>query len=108
MESNAGRERPWAQGIGLLVLGLVVTAIANVWGQHGDPGSAQRTLGFLGYAGGLVIAGTGIHRVLWWGPTSRSRPARVFITVLVTLPTFALTALVLSVLMSIFQRRFIS
>jgi hypothetical protein len=108
MESTAGRERPWAQGIGLLVLGLVVTAIANVWGQHGDPGSVQRTLGFVGYAGGLVIAGAGVHRVLWVGPTARSRPARIFITVLVTIPTFVLTALVLSVIMSVFQRRFMS
>ncbi len=106
MESTAGMERPWAQGLGLLVLGLVVAAISNVFGQYGDPGSAQRTLGFLGYAGGLVIAGAGVHRVLWFGPTARSRPGRIFITVLVTIPTFALAALVLSVFMSVFQRRF--
>ncbi len=106
METTAGMERPWAQGIGLLVLGLVVSAIANVAGNQGDPGSLARALGFVGYAGGLVIAGAGVHRVLWFGPSARSRPGRIFITVLVTIPTFILTALVLSVIFSIFQRRF--
>lgn len=106
METTARTERPWAQGIGLLVLGLVVSAFANVSGLHGEPGSALRTLGFLGYVAGLVIAGAGVHRVLWVVPTARSRPARIFITVLVTLPTFVVVALVLSVVMSIFQRRF--
>lgn len=106
METTAGTERPWAQGIGLLVLGLVVSAIANVSGHYGDPGSLLRTLGFVGYAGGLVIAGAGIHRILWVGPTARSRPARIFVTVLVTIPAFVVTALVLSVIFSIFQRRF--
>lgn len=106
MESTARRDRPWAEGIGLLVLGLVVTAVSNVWGQHGEPGSVQRALGFLGYAGGLVLAGAGVHHVLWVGPTARSRPARIFITALVTLPTFALAVMVAVVFMSIFQRRF--
>ena len=56
METTAETERPWAQGIGLLVLGLVVSATANVVGGHGEPGSLLRTLGFVGYVGGLVIA----------------------------------------------------
>ena len=98
--------RPWAESIGLLVLGLAVSAGANVLGNQGDPGSGLRFAGFLGYAGGLVIAGAGVHRVLWFGPTARSRPARIFITVLVTIPAFILTALVLSVVMTVFQRRF--
>jgi hypothetical protein len=106
MEPNAGTERPWAQGIGLLVLGLVVSAVSNVAGQHGDPGGALRAAGFVGYVGGLVIAGAGVHRVLWVGPTARSRPGRIFITVLVTLPTFVVAALLLSLILSVFQRRF--
>lgn len=106
METSTEEGRPWAQGIGLLVLGLVVSAIANVSGSGGAPGSVLRALGFLGYVGGLVIAGAGVHRVLWVGPTRRSRPARIFITVLVTLPAFVAAAVVLSVILSLFQRRF--
>lgn len=106
MEPAEAPGRPWAATIGLVMLGVVVAGIANVSGQYGEPGSAQRFLGFLGYAGGLFVAGIGVHRFLWFRPTARSRPARVFLTVLATLPTFVLAALFLSVFLTVFQRRF--
>jgi len=108
METTSGTERPWAKGIGLLLLGLAVSAVANLLGQQGEPGGPIRALGFLGYSGGLVIAGSGIHRILWAGPTARSRQARLFITVIVTIPAFVAMAILLSVILTITQQRFSS
>jgi hypothetical protein len=98
--------RPWAAGIGLLLLGLAVSAGANALGLHGETSPAVRTLGAAGYVLGLVVAGSGVHRVLWAHPTARARWARVLLTAAVTLPTFAAVAIVLSLILTITQMRF--
>jgi len=99
--------RPWAQGIGLLVLGLAISAAANGLAQSGGAEPLLRTLGTAGYVAGLVVAGAGIHRLLWVGSAGPRRWVRVLVTAVVTLPAFAAVALVLSMLMTVFQMRFI-
>lgn len=98
--------RPWAAGIGLLLLGLAVSAFANQLALRGSSAPAIAALGVMGYAFGVFVSGTGIHRILWWGRTGRSRAARYLLTAVVTVPAFVGTAILLSVLMSVFQRRF--
>jgi hypothetical protein len=98
--------RPWAQGVGLLVLGLVLSGISNGVAQHAGPMSAARVLGTVGYVAGIVVAGAGVHRVLWSGKSPRPRWARVILTGLVTLPVFAAAAVLLGLLMMMFQARF--
>jgi hypothetical protein len=105
MESIDEPHRPWAQGIGLLLLGLAVSAFANGLALSGDTGPVLRTVGTAGYLLGLVVAGAGIHRLLWFGRTGLTF-GRLAVTALVTVPAFVGTALLLSVLFSIFQRRF--
>jgi hypothetical protein len=100
--------RPWAQGIGLLLLGLVVAALANVLALGGDHGPAVRTLGVLGYGGGLTVSGAGVHRLLWVGSPRRARWVRLLVTAFVTPPVFAATGVLLGLLMTVFQLRFAS
>ena len=109
MEQTEGREgsgRPWPQGIGLGLLGLFISALANVLLLNAESGPALRALGVLGYGGGLFVCGSGIHRLLWVGPSQRSRWVRVLVTALVTPPAFAAAGIVLGLLMSVFQIRF--
>ncbi len=106
METTERPGRPWAEGFGLLVLGLAVSAIANALGLQGEPGPLLRTIGWAGYVLGLVVAGAGIHRILWVGPSQRKRWSRLLVTALVTLPAFFALALVLSLIFTIFQIRF--
>jgi hypothetical protein len=99
-------DRPWAQGIGLVLLGLAVSAFANALAMSGDPTPALRALGITGYVAGIVIAGAGVHRILWVGPAARSGWGRLLVTALVTIPVFFGTAIVLSLLFTILQFRF--
>jgi drug/metabolite transporter (DMT)-like permease len=96
--------RPWAEGVGLVLLGLGVSAVANVLAMTAATGAAVRALGVLGYLAGVGIVGTGVHRVLW-ARSPRTGRARFVVTALVTLPVFAATALVLSFLLTIVQLR---
>ena len=98
--------RPWAKGIGFLLLGLAVSATSNALALQGETAAALRALGAVGYLGGVVVAGAGIHRILWVGPPARGRFGRLVITALVTVPAFILTAIVLSVILTVTQRRF--
>jgi hypothetical protein len=98
--------RPWAAGIGLLLLGLAVSAFANQLALRGGAGPALAALGTMGYLAGVLVSGSGIHRILWYGPARRSRAVRFLLTAVVTVPAFVGTAILLSVLMSVFQRRF--
>lgn len=107
MDTTAAAGRPWAQGIGLLVLGLAISAIASSVGLGGGATPALAALGVMGYLAGLVVAGSGVHRILWFGPARRARATRLVVTAVVTVPAFFGAALLLSVFMSVFQRRFI-
>jgi hypothetical protein len=98
--------RPWTKGVGFLLLGLAVSAAANALGLHGETGLALRAFGTVGYAAGLLVAGAGVHRILWVGPPARGRWLRLVVTALVTLPAFVVTAIVLSVILTVVQRRF--
>jgi hypothetical protein len=108
MDPGERRERAWTEGIGLVVLGLVVSGAASGVALQGSPGPLVAAAGWAGYAGGVAVAGAGVHRILWSRPSARSRPARLAITALVTVPVFALAALLLSVVMTILQLRFAS
>jgi hypothetical protein len=109
IEATPGPEqpsRPWAVGIGLLFLGIIVSGIANGVALYGSPGAILRAVSWAGYVLGVVIAGSGIHRVLWFGPSARSRGVRLAVTVLVTIPAFLVTALLFSVVFTVLQIRF--
>jgi hypothetical protein len=97
--------RPWAQGIGLLLLGLALAAVANAIAMQGEPGLAQRAVSWGGSLCGLLVSGAGVHRLLWTGAPGR-RGLRLLVTALVTLPVYAGTALFLSLLFTIVQMRF--
>lgn len=103
MEST---DRPWAQGIGLLLLGLAVSAAASALGLQGEPSPVLVATGILGYALGVAVAGIGVHRVLWVHPSDRGWFGRLVVTALVTVPVFVGSALVLSVLLTLVHRRF--
>lgn len=105
METTERQHRPWAPGIGLFLLGLAVSASASVLGLQGEAAPASRALGTAGYVGGVVLAGAGIHRILWVGPTRRPRATRLLVTALVTIPAFVATALLLSLLLTVVQLR---
>jgi drug/metabolite transporter (DMT)-like permease len=108
MDPAERRERAWTEGIGLLVLGLVVSGVASGVALQGDPGALLAAAGWTGYAAGVAVAGAGVHRILWARGSARGRPARLAITALVTVPVFALAALLLSVLLTVLQLRFAS
>lgn len=104
-----GPLRPWAAGIGLLLLGLFVAMAANVAGLSAPgAGAGARAAGAIGYAAGLLVCGAGLHRLLWYRPSPRPRWVRLLVTALVTPPVFAVSGLVLGVLMMMFQARFAS
>jgi hypothetical protein len=96
--------RPWAEGIGLVLLGLGVSAVANVIAMNASPGAALRALALVGYLAGVLVSGTGVHRVLW-ARSARTGRGRFVVTALVTVPVFAATALLLSLLLTIVQLR---
>lgn len=101
--------RPWGSAIGLVLLGLVVSAIANVTGLSApSPTVPARVAGGLGYAAGVLVCGFGLHRLLWFHPSPRRRWVKVLLTALVTPPVFALSGLVVGALMMMFQARFAS
>jgi hypothetical protein len=106
LEPADPRGRPWAQGIGLLLLGLAVSAFANGLVLAGAPGPALRALGITGYLGGVLVSGAGVHRLLWPEASQRSRAARLLVTALVTIPVFVGTAIFLSLLFTVLQLRF--
>jgi hypothetical protein len=105
MEKEDGSRRPWGIGLFLLALGLVVSAVANGPGLYGDPGPLLRAVGSAGFIAGLLLAGMGIHRILWARPSQRSRVVRVLITALVTFPAFIGVGLLLAFLFSFNQLR---
>jgi hypothetical protein len=105
-EATEPTGRPWAKGVGLLLLGLAVSAAANALGLQGETSLASRALGAAGYLAGLCVSGAGIHRILWIGPPGRRRWIRLLVTALVTVPAFVLTAIFLSVLLTVVHRRF--
>lgn len=104
-EEAARPARPWAQGIGLLLLGLAVAAVSNALAMQGTPGAALRTASLAGWLAGVAVSGAGVHRVLWVRPSAR-RAARLAVTALVTVVAFAGTAIFLSLLFTIVQLRF--
>lgn len=109
MASTEAPGRPWAASIALVLLGLVLATFANVAGlSAGGQGAAVRVAGALGYATGLLVAGVGLHRLLWFGPSARPRWVRVLVTALVTPPVFAVSGVVVGALMMMFQARFAS
>lgn len=98
--------RPWAAGIGLILLGLFVATVANVVGVSAPGASAPvRVVGGLGYAAGIGLCGAGMHRLIWYRSTRRPRWFRLLVTVLVTPPVFAVTGIVVGTLMTLFQMR---
>ncbi len=105
-EELEGPDRRWAPGIGLVLLGLVVSAFANVLALGPGAGPALRALGVLVYIGGVVVSGSGIHRLLWAGRSTRPRWVRLLITALLTPPVFAASGILVGLLMTIFQARF--
>lgn len=105
-EQPERRGRPWAAGIGFLLLGLAVSAGANALALQGETSPLLRALGAAGYALGLLVAGSGVHRVVWAHPSARSPWVKVLLTALVTLPAFVAVAIVLSLLLTITQMRF--
>ncbi|HET8538570.1 MAG TPA: hypothetical protein VFL83_01730 [Anaeromyxobacter sp.] len=98
--------RPWAAGVGLLLLGLAVSAGANALAMQGGGGPIAGTLGAVGYALGLVVSGNGVHRVLWARSARGARWTRILLTALVTIPVFAAAAIVLSLVLTITHMRF--
>jgi uncharacterized BrkB/YihY/UPF0761 family membrane protein len=86
-------ERPWGYGIGILVLGLFVSSVGNAVAMH-DP--QLQAVGNAVYPLGLLVAGWGVHRLIWVGPSTRPAWQRVLVTALVTLPAFALAGTLLS------------
>jgi hypothetical protein len=106
MDAAERRERAWVEGVGLVVLGLAISAVASGLALQGRPPPLLAVLGWSGYLGGVCVSGAGVHRILWTGRSGRSRAVRVVLTALVTVPVFALGALLLSVLFTILQLRF--
>ena len=106
MEPTERPARPWAAGIGLLLLGLFVSAISSTATWASAPGGATRALGWAGYAAGVVVAGVGVHRLLWFRPTRLGRGVRLLVTALVTPLAFAAGALFFSLIFTIIQLRF--
>lgn len=100
--------RPWAVGVLLVVVGLVIATIANVTALSAGQGGGVRALGAIGYGLGLLVAGLGVHRVLWFGPPRRTRLFRIVITALLTPPVFAAAGVFIGVFMTLFQSRFAS
>lgn len=98
--------RPWAAGVGLLLLGLAVSAASNALAMEGKAYPLVQALGVAGYLLGLGVSGAGVHRVLWAFPTPKPIWARVLLTAVVTLPTFVAAAILLSVLLTVTQVRF--
>jgi hypothetical protein len=84
----------------------VVSGVSNGIAQHAEAMSGARALGTVGYVVGIVVAGLGVHRVLWFGGSRRPPWIRAALTALVTVPVFAAPALVLAMLMTLFQLRF--
>lgn len=97
--------RPWAAGIGFVLIGLAVTAAANTLAL-GDPRPVLQAFGAVGYALGLVAAGSGVHRVLWAHPTRRPGWARILISAAVTVPVFIAGALAIGLILTITHLRF--
>ncbi len=84
----------------------MASAAANALGLQGEAGGVVRMLGAAGYVLGLGVAGSGVHRILWFGRRARPRWARLLVTAVVTLPAFVVVAVVLSLLFTITQLRF--
>lgn len=106
MELSEAPHRPWAVGIGLILVGLVVATVSNVTGLSAPGGGAPvRAAGGLGYAAGIVICGAGLHRLIWFRPTPRPRWLRVLVTAVVTPPVFAISGVVVGTLMTLLQAR---
>lgn len=106
METTDRPQRPWAQGIGLLILGLFISAAANGVTLYGGSGPALRAAAVLGYGLGVLVAGIGIHRLLWIGSSRRRRWERLLITGIVTIPAFLGAAILFSIVFTILQIRF--
>jgi hypothetical protein len=98
--------RPWAYGIGLLILGLIIAAIGNAIGMHGPPGSQYRMVAAVIYPFGLLVSGTGMHRLIWWGPSRKPGWLRLLITAAATVPAFALAGILLSFMFLLAYLRF--
>lgn len=105
METEAP-SRPWAAGIGIVLLGLLVASVANVAAlSAAGSGAAVRIAGALGYGAGLVVAGAGVHRLLWYAARPRPRWVRLLGTALVTPPVFAVAGVVVGVFLTLLHAR---
>lgn len=103
---EGGRGRPWAMGMGLVLLGLMVAMISNAYGVQNerDPSIRPFTNGF--YALGLLLSGWGVHKLLWFRPSSRPAFLRVLLTAVITIPVFALLGILLSFIFLMMFYRF--
>lgn len=101
-----GPGRPWSMGTGLVLLGLMVAMISNAYGIQNktDPSIRPYTNAF--YALGLLVSGGGVHKLLWFRPSSRPVILRVLLTAVVTVPVFVLLGILLSFIFLMMFYRF--
>jgi hypothetical protein len=99
-------DRPWSLGIGLLLLGLLVSSSGNAVALKNPGSDGARLLANTFYPVGLLVAGWGVHRILWPEPSRTPAWQRVLLTALATLPAFALLGTLLGVLLLIGMSRF--
>lgn len=90
------RGRPWSMGLGIVFLGLMISMVSNAYGVQHDGDPTIRPLVNGGYALGLVVSGWGVHKLLWFRPSTRPAWVRVAVSAAVTIPTFALAGILLS------------
>jgi len=98
--------RPWSQGIGLLLLGLLVSSFGNAVALKNPGSDGARLLANTVYPVGLLVAGWGVHRILWPGPSRKPAWLRILLSALATVPAFALLGTLLGVLLLIGMSRF--
>jgi hypothetical protein len=97
--------RRWGFGIALLALGLAIAGIANAPGLQGDPGATLRAVGSAGYVAGVIVAGFGIHRMLWSRASTRPPAVRLLVTAIVTFPAFLAAGILVGIVMTLVQAR---
>jgi len=94
--------RPWAYGIGLVLLGVLVASGANalrmMWGHV--------ALGAALYLTGLAVAGYGVHLLAWFRPSRRPLWQRILATAALTVPAFVVGGILLGVVFLIAYARY--
>jgi hypothetical protein len=101
-----GPSRPWSMGMGLVLLGLMVAMISNAYAIQNkqDPSIRPYTNTF--YALGLLVSGWGVHKLLWFRPSTRPAFLRVLLTAVVTVPVFVLSGILISFIFLMMFYRF--